>query len=379
MQNKKTSLSFLIDKKRQNSIIGRAGNIDSALIENNKGEVFDLSFVRRNLKNKSNPELLNRKGRSDFFVTEDSKLYFTQNNLVLVRKGEKLFQAKGRFECAMQRFAIKQKIAKYPVAHNDPIYSLVRSRYKNARLLLVDYVNGTFRGVSPIRAWNVAIIGSVVFGMFLMTLFYRYLGQEASAKNNEIVANYAVQLAELEAQGKVLGESTDKTGFDGEEVTAKLIEDYQKKMNDGMTNGTMEKEIREMVKGYPIEKMVPYIAKKDKIVAAFIVGIAKKESNWGRHAPRLDGRDCFNYWGYKSIKGRESSGEYACFLSPEDAVDNIAKRMEFFVSSKKLNTPDKMVVAWKCGNDCSWDNPAAVRKWVSDVDMYYRKFDKFKQ
>jgi hypothetical protein len=34
-----------------------------------------------------------------------------------------------------------------------------------------------------------------------------------------------------------------------------------------------------------------------------------------------------------------------------------------------------MVVVWKCGYDCGWDNPEAVRKWVSDVNMYFEKFD----
>src|SRR4030042_5323758 len=57
-----------------------------------------------------------------------------------------------------------------------------------------------------------------------------------------------------------------------------------------------EKKIRKTVKGYPIERMSPYISRKNKRVASFLVAIAKKESNWGRHAPKKDGKECFNYW-----------------------------------------------------------------------------------
>jgi hypothetical protein len=43
------------------------------------------------------------------------------------------------------------------------------------------------------------------------------------------------------------------------------------------------------------------------------------------------------------------------------------------VYEEKLNTPGKMVTAWKCGYDCSWDSPGAVEKWVSDVDYYFKE------
>jgi hypothetical protein len=128
-----------------------------------------------------------------------------------------------------------------------------------------------------------------------------------------------------------------------------------------------------MVKGYPIEEMIPYIAKKDRIVAAFIVAIAKKESSWGVHVPVYKGQDCYNYWGWRG-KNAVGSGGHTCFGSPEEAVDTVAKRIEFLVSNKKLDTPQKMIV-WKCG-DCGWDTPSAMRSWINDVDMYFRKLNK---
>ena len=43
------------------------------------------------------------------------------------------------------------------------------------------------RGMTIVRMWNVSIVGSVIFGMFLMTMIYRYLGQSARADEPRIV------------------------------------------------------------------------------------------------------------------------------------------------------------------------------------------------
>ena len=134
----------------------------------------------------------------------------------------------------------------------------------------------------------------------------------------------------------------------------------------------LEESIQKMVAGSPMEKMAPYIAKKDKIVAAFLVGISKKESNYGRRVPVLNGEDCFNYWGYRGIRKRMGSGGHTCFDSPEDAIETVGGRIERLVKSG-VDTPEEMVL-WKCGSDCNatggW--PAA-HKWIKDVNMYYSK------
>ena len=134
----------------------------------------------------------------------------------------------------------------------------------------------------------------------------------------------------------------------------------------------LEESIYKMVAGSPMEKMAPYIAKKDKIVAAFLVGISKKESNYGRRVPVLNGEDCFNYWGYRGIRKRMGSGGHTCFDSPEDAIETVGGRIERLVKSG-VDTPEEMVL-WKCGSDCNatggW--PAA-HKWIKDVNMYYSK------
>ena len=80
-----------------------------------------------------------------------------------------------------------------------------------------------------------------------------------------------------------------------------------------------------MVAGHPIEKMAPYILKRDKRVGSFLVAIAKKESDWGLYSPLKAGRECYNYWGYKGGYNLTESG-YSCFDSPEQAIAVVGDR-----------------------------------------------------
>lgn len=130
--------------------------------------------------------------------------------------------------------------------------------------------------------------------------------------------------------------------------------------------------IENMVAGFPIAKMSRQIARQDKTTAAMMVAIAKKESNWGKRKPVLNGQDCFNYWGYREKRERMGSGGHTCFDSPEDAVATVSKRINTLVTEYERNTPEKMVI-WKCGQACRKDNQAAVQKWITDVDLYYQK------
>ena len=131
-----------------------------------------------------------------------------------------------------------------------------------------------------------------------------------------------------------------------------------------------QENVRELVKGYPIEEMLPYIFEKDRVTAAFLIGIAKKESNWGKRVPVLEGQDCFNYWGYRGQRRLMGSGGHTCFNSRKDAVDTVAKRLENLINSERLNTPAKLIV-WKCGMSCEGHSRESVQKWIADVDAYY--------
>jgi hypothetical protein len=152
-------------------------------------------------------------------------------------------------------------------------------------------------------------------------------------------------------------------------ATRKIFAEKSGKRNIEST-GELAQKLYAIVGNDPIREMVPFIAKRDEKVAAFLVGIAKKESSFGVHSPVLDGQDCHNYWGYKGSAGRGTSMGYACFASAEEAIKIVGDRIEVLVG-KQRNTPARMVNTWKCGTDCSQD-PGAPG-WVSTVALYFNK------
>jgi flagellum-specific peptidoglycan hydrolase FlgJ len=129
-----------------------------------------------------------------------------------------------------------------------------------------------------------------------------------------------------------------------------------------------ERAYQSLVSGHPIEAMVSFIAECDQETASFLIAIAKKESNWGIHSPKKDGRDCYNYWGYKGSYNQTKSG-YSCFDSPEQAIEVVGGRIKKLIG-QKIDTPGKMVV-WKCGSSCAGHGSGDVQKWISDVSKYY--------
>jgi len=136
------------------------------------------------------------------------------------------------------------------------------------------------------------------------------------------------------------------------------------------TASPRETQIKKMVAYAPIREMAPFIARKDKKVAAYLVAIAKKESNWGAYSPKKDGEECYNYWGYRGPENTTESG-YSCFDSPAQAVNVVGRRLADLIE-KKINTPRDMVV-WKCGRNRADQRTASAAKWVRDVNLYYKK------
>lgn len=133
-----------------------------------------------------------------------------------------------------------------------------------------------------------------------------------------------------------------------------------------------EAELRTMVKGYPIEAMVSTIATYDRDIAGLIVGIAKKESNWGKRVPRTtSGDDCFNYWGYKGAGARGIAMGHGCFGESAEAVHAIGGRLQELVALRHTSEPANLTI-WKCGSSCASHSPESVKKWISDVDLYFR-------
>lgn len=216
---------------------------------------------------------------------------------------------------------------------------------------------------SPKNTLYFALAGGVAFGVFLTAFSFIVFDRGVSA-HAELVRE---PLSSVAPQGSVdSAVNTDDAMTTDEDVFLEYFneaaeEEYRAK-------------ITEMVKGYPIEPMLPYIFTKDRTVAAFLIGIAKKESNWGKRVPVLEGQDCFNYWGYRGVRRLMGTGGHTCFNSRKDAVDSVAKRIDKLVYSEKLDTPEKMVL-WKCGFSCQGHSRESVKKWISDVSMYFSQLD----
>ncbi|MCX6763282.1 MAG: hypothetical protein NTZ97_00900, partial [Candidatus Moranbacteria bacterium] len=258
--------------------------------------------------------LFSRKGKTESFFTQDSQRYYTPEEYRRLQRGEKIFRPVRWIDGASAR-EMKESLD-----YSDELYRQLIERYSSFKNYWADLFQGTVQGMSVAKAWNLSIAGAIIFGMISMTMVYHYLGTSAAAKEKKAKTT-------TEEQGQVLGASDEKIdeGF-LKLLTAENAENQKRE--------EFEKEIRDLVKGSPIEQMVPEIAKQDRIIAALLVAIARKESSWGVHVPVLDGKDCYNYWGYRGIRDRMGTGGHTCFDSPKDAVDTVAKRLEFLVSNK---------------------------------------------
>jgi len=310
------------------------------------------------------PVLFSRGKRSTMFFTEDSKLYITPREQALIKKGIKLDRNLKKWDSLSSR--IVHDFECYQPKETSNLTELLKKRYALLNDSVTEVRESFIRHLSLARLWNLSIIGSILFGMVIMTFVYKYLGQGVSAEQLQVNTTNEQQISK---SGEVLG--AEDSNDDAQSFTQKVLE--IEKADD---QKSLEKKIREMVKGYPIEKMVPYIAKKDKTVAAFLIGIARKESSWGVHVPVLNGQDCYNYWGYRGIRQLMGTGGHTCFNSPEDAVDTVSKRLATLIDEYGNNTPAKMVEPWKCGYDCeATGGRAAANKWISDVTMYFNQLN----
>lgn len=216
-----------------------------------------------------------------------------------------------------------------------------------------------FDGIPPKKALYASLIGGVSFGMVAMSMFQGFTDKHAEAMPSQAVTP-PISQAVVEREVGVENQKYDPNN----DIFLQFFTESEKE--------EYGEQIRSLVAGYPIEDMLPYILEKDRIVAAFLVGIAKKESNWGKRVPVLDGQDCFNYWGYRGIRRLMGTGGHTCFNSKKDAVDTVATRLEKLIHSSKLDTPAKMVI-WKCGYSCDGHSRESVRKWIADVDMYFQE------
>jgi hypothetical protein len=133
----------------------------------------------------------------------------------------------------------------------------------------------------------------------------------------------------------------------------------------------IKKNIEKLVGNKPMRNMVSEIATRNTQTASYLVAIAKHESNLGKFSPKKDGKDCFNYWGFRGTYNRTKSG-YSCFDSPEQAVLVVGNRIQGLTEIENITTPEEMLV-WKCGGSCASHDLGDVMRWKRNVNFYYEK------
>jgi len=338
------------------------------LSERERGElILDLPLFRYVKKYKNDKLHFSEIGPSRLFCTENSDLHHSRKNFRQIKIQRETIAGGQRMDGVyFKKDWEKNQIC--PIGKSDLAILGMRRKYIAFRSRCLQAFDSSIKVISPVKLWNFSMIGAIIFGMLTMTLIYRYLGGSVSAKIQE-EKNIALEEFNREPETEDFNDDIDIN------FITNLLKDYEANESGEYARKKVEEDILALVKGYPIEKMVPEIAKRDRMIAALLVAIARKESQWGKRVPVLNGEDCFNYWGYRGIRKRMGTGGHTCFDSPEDAVNTVAKRIENLVEKEGLNTPAKMVV-WKCGYDCSWDSRTAIQKWISDVDYYFQKLNK---
>jgi hypothetical protein len=201
-------------------------------------------------------------------------------------------------------------------------------------------------------------------------IFQKNFGRSAAAE--ELKNSGGIVLGAMDSQTE---ESSDQSADDGnplqladEDVVMNLIAKI-----DDEKHEDFRQEIMRYIKGKPMEDMAPHIAKQPRTVAAFIVGIAMKESKFGVYAPHdANGNDCHNYWGYRGPENTTASG-YSCFTSPEHAIQVVGKKIGKLVAGG-ISNPAEMI-SWKCGSTCAGHGEENVRKWIADVGINFYKLN----
>lgn len=210
---------------------------------------------------------------------------------------------------------------------------------------------------SKISLWKISLAMGIVCGMLIMT-FWHYSFSEVVFAQTENKNKLDKELTKNEEQDKLFF-SDSENFFSREKIT-----DEKKK--------ELEKKIREVVAGHPIENMLPYILEQDYNVAIYMIAIAKQESNWGDRVPVLNGKDCYNYWGYRENRDLMGSAGHTCFNSRKDAVETVGRRLDDLLYKYNRQTANKLII-WKCGYSCVGHNQEGVNNWINTVDKYYKE------
>lgn len=299
-------------------------------------------------RRQSSSVLFSRGRRSEHFFTEDSDLYLTPRQKHQLEAGFVLQAKARRWDSLCERLEKQGEV--YRDSRTNALYHKLLGRLEMLRQEAQQASRSFGSQFSMAQLWNMSIVGAILLGMVSMSLIYKMLGPGASAQDltEPATATVTTQVVPPVSVAADPGQLAAATAI-------------------APAESAFDKRTKELVEGYPIEEMLPYILNKDKKVAAMMLGIAKQESSWGQRVPVLDGQDCDNYWGYREQRQLLGSGGHTCFNSQKDAVDTVAKRIKTLMDLG-YSTPGKMII-WKCGDSCVGDS--SEQRWISTVSSIY--------
>ena len=340
--------------------------MDSAY--NFKGEIKRKYKTKKNQDDSLKSILFYRGTKRNNFFTDDSGLYFDCND----KKSEEFmrFRSDNKFFDGLNKKAVFE-YKKVRSGNSDFLWI----KYRTFALKLNQYQdnfndrkNYFLESFSLVRLWNTSILAAIIIGMMSMSLVYRYLGQGVDAKDETVVKAVAGVSMEQEEEKEISSREEDD----------KYIVDLAKYLEIEASKD-FNRKVKELVKGYPIEHFLPYLLNEDHEVVSFYIAIARKESNWGKRVPVLNGKDCYNYVGYRGKSEKMGTGGHTCFANREEAVRVVSRRIEELIKKYGRDTAKEMVV-WKCGSDCNaTGGQAAANKWISDVDTILKELKKSKK
>ncbi len=358
--------------------------------------------------------------RTDFFVTQDSRKYGTSFD----QQQENCRDIVLSFDSAYVRYVKKYTVGEMQYRkislHTARVFDTM-SQYRAAMRI----------SMSPLRMYQVSLGGAMIVGMVSMSMIYKNLGANAFAQDaedvmagtddkattivledskvepivsvndkNDDATDSAIEKNETIIDPKIeavavqeaVEQSTPsiimadivakenttegESGLPTKEVVTNSIDSAVKAVNEDIkeivSTKSLEELAQEVTAGHPIEKMLPYILEQDPEVAKYLIAISVQESGMGEHVPVLDGQDCYNYWGYRSVRKLMGTGGHTCFNSRQDAVESVGKRIHELIYEYDRKTASRLVV-WKCGSTCDGHSQESVDRWINVVDSYHSK------
>jgi hypothetical protein len=239
---------------------------------------FDVERVSGNIeKNKSN--LFSRGRKMDSFFTEDSKLYITPKEYRKIQNGIELNRADKNWDSLSSRIIKNYQKYHRKEQNKDVLYKALLDRLDRIKEDVSEKSQAFFGTFSMKKAWNFSIVAAILFGMFSMTLIYRYLGEGVSA--DKIITNDQAQEIQVDKPA-VLGASDEK-GVSDKTTTEAIQDDNQNTdaQNSNLTdqNGDNSTDAGNNSKYDSIEKMID-----DKFGDETAIAIAMAESHLNSNA-----------------------------------------------------------------------------------------------